>query len=653
MTLFRQLLMVILLGFAANLIGVLWLEFNATRQYLSNQLESDLNNTSTSLSMVITPQLTQDDPVMLDSMLTAYFDGGYYELIEIENFSNDEVIRKKAPVRVNKVPRWFVEMELIKVPTVTTTLTDGWLQVGKLTIKGHPGFAYKSLWDALVAMTSWMGSLTLLMVFLASIGIKVVLNPLARISRKAEELQERRFTRPLPLPRTRELNRLTTAINNMASRVQEQFEEEAKLHDTLKAQAFLDDTTGFGNRRYFNQQLHSWLYEAPLGAVIFIELSGLEKIKTRDGWLQRDEVVRQAAAIIDECFDATQCPVKYRLSANEFALILEGVDQSQSEDLLNILGQRLSDAEFTSQFYQPDIFQVGVAIISASDESSRVLAMVDSAMQQAGSQPSGIFICHQSEQQSPAFSKEQLKQVITEAINHSQLRFTRQPVYAYADDQQPLHYEVFVQVLLGEVPALNSSQFFALVDEQQLGHDFDKKVIEQLLSHLAGGDSQCYAINLTGSALEDPAFSRWLVAELAAQPQCRQQLCFEFTEETALKLPQQVGALCHQLKALGVTFGVDRVGRHFSSLSYLQAIHPDYVKIDHGFTHSALQGEDDGYFVASLCATIHNLDIDVIATRVEEAHQLALLKNYHFNGYQGYIAKPEPFELNSEAPVRS
>ena len=648
MTLFRQILMVILLGFAVNLMGVLWLEFDTTRGYLNHQLESDLNNASTSMGMALTPHMAEGDKVMVESTLNAYFDGGFYQRIDVDIFSNGEQVSKQVPLQINGVPRWFVELELINAPSVTTTLTDGWLQVGELTIQGHPGFAYKKLWETLVVMTSWLGGLSLLLTFCASLGIRVVLNPLRRIQKKAEEIQERRFGEPLPLPRTEELQSVTATINRMSSKLQEQFEEEARLHDKLKAQAFIDATTGFGNRAFFNQQLQAWLSDAPAGAVVMLELNGLDEINKRDGWLQRDKVVRSAAQLIDNSLDELTGAVKCRLSANEFALILDGLTAEQVPAAIERLAAQLSMSSFKGHFHKERNFTLGAVVISATAGVSAVLSLADNAMQQARQENVTSRIVEQDQRQGDSLSRQALKQAIVEAVDHSSLGFVRQPVFSFGDDEAPLHYEAFAKLKLATDADVNASLFISVLDEFELGDAFDKKVIELLLAHLAGGDNHRYAVNLTASALKNESFIHWLIDTLADHPACRDQLCLEFTEESVIYNKGRIEYLCQHLTRLGVEFGVDRVGRNFSSLAYLQSINPSYVKIDHAFTQSALNGKDDAYFVGSLCTTIHNLDIEVIATRVENPEQLALLKDYHFDGYQGYIVKPEAFSLAAE-----
>jgi len=641
MTLFRQILMVILLGFAANLIGVLWLQFDSTRDYLASQLESDLENASTSLNMRLSPLISAEDWVSVDSTLQAYFDGGYYEKVELKLLSNDEVITKKNVVKVDGVPNWFVEMDFIHVPEIESVITDGWMQSGVLVIKGHPGFAYKELWGSVVAMTSWIGSLSILLILLAAVGINIVLLPLERIRKKATELQERKFGSPIPLPKTLELKVVTQAINKMTDKLKEQFEEEARLHNKLKDQAFRDAVTGFGNRAFFNGQLTAWLDESPNGAIVFIELLGLETIKNKDGWHKRDEVIQTAANYIANSFTES---IMCRLSANEFALIVDGMDKAKIESMLNQLSADLSSNSFSEQFYDKRIFNMGAVNVNKPASNSDILSLADNAMHQARNESEGIYLCDQATEQQNTLSRTNMKQIVEQALDKQLFGFSRQPVFSYDNENKAEHFEVFATLNIEQVGNIHANNFISILDEFNFGATFDQKVIEQVMSHVEAGSDELYAINLTASALKKNSFIEWLVERLRTNSR-REQLCFEFTEESVIYNRELIEYLCGQLSELGVQFGVDRVGRNFSSLSYLQSLKPNYVKVDHAYTKMALNSDSEAYFVGSLCTTIHNLDIEVIATRVENQKELELLKDYHFDAYQGYVHRPERFEI--------
>ncbi|EWH09380.1 GGDEF/EAL protein [Catenovulum agarivorans DS-2] len=646
MTLFRQILLVIIVCFSVNLIGVLWLEFQSTRNYLANQLESDLNNTSTSMSMALQPHLQAQDKVMIDSTINTYFDGGFYERIELEIYQDDSKIVKTNPVAVKGVPSWFINLDLLKIPEQETIITDGWMQAATLKIAGHPGFAYLQLWNAFLAMCWWIGGLSVAVILVSAFGIRILLQPLQRIQLKAQQIQERNFGQPLALPKTLELRQVTEAINRMTDKLRDQFNEEAQLHDKLKQQAFQDATTGLGNRSFFNRQLRAWLEDTPHGAVFLLELNGLETIKKRDGFTKRDEIVKAAAQRVQNTFNPDNGHVTCRLSANEFAVLVQGVDEPALKEKLAQLSETLTSPHFTQNFYEKPVYHIGAVVVQHTMETPQLMGLVDNALQQARQAVNHQHVCKQTlaNKQAPIL-KTELRDKMVEAINTASLGFSRQPVFEFENKGNAYHFEAFAQLKLAQMGSINAASFISVLDEYELGQAFDKKVIDMIIGHIHANPTHKYAINLTASALKSDDFIQWLVSQMNQNKDITDNVCFEFSEESVIYNKERIEILCEQFKLLGVQFGVDRVGRNFSSLSYLQSIHPNYVKIDHAYTQMALSNKDDAYFVGSLCTTIHNLDVAVIATRVENEAQLEVLKEYNFDGYQGFIYKPEFFDI--------
>jgi EAL domain-containing protein (putative c-di-GMP-specific phosphodiesterase class I) len=112
---------------------------------------------------------------------------------------------------------------------------------------------------------------------------------------------------------------------------------------------------------------------------------------------------------------------------------------------------------------------------------------------------------------------------------------------------------------------------------------------------------------------------------------------FEISEQSVLLDEQQASSLAQMLKTQHVLFGIDNVGKQFSAFQYLQNLMPDYVKVDSSYTRMAAGKESESFFMHTLCKMFNSLNIEVIATGVENEKQLVALKRFDLAGGQGFI----------------
>jgi EAL domain-containing protein (putative c-di-GMP-specific phosphodiesterase class I) len=99
------------------------------------------------------------------------------------------------------------------------------------------------------------------------------------------------------------------------------------------------------------------------------------------------------------------------------------------------------------------------------------------------------------------------------------------------------------------------------------------------------------------------------------------------------------------LKEIGLKIALDDFGTGFSSLSYLNKLDIDKIKIDKSFIDNILHDETSQRLVSSIISMSKSLGFEVIAEGVENKEQLLFLQKegcYEVQGY--YFSKPLPFE---------
>jgi len=134
-------------------------------------------------------------------------------------------------------------------------------------------------------------------------------------------------------------------------------------------------------------------------------------------------------------------------------------------------------------------------------------------------------------------------------------------------------------------------------------------------------------------------------------------LCLEITEELFIVDDAAAQSVLRDLKQRGITISIDDFGSGYSSMSYLQRLPADELKIDRSLV-SGLRPQlparvpphraQDDYGLVIVTSTIemaHSLGLRVVAEGVDNTETLALLISAGCDQAQGYlIARPMPSE---------
>ncbi|HEY4622358.1 MAG TPA: EAL domain-containing protein, partial [Solibacillus sp.] len=101
----------------------------------------------------------------------------------------------------------------------------------------------------------------------------------------------------------------------------------------------------------------------------------------------------------------------------------------------------------------------------------------------------------------------------------------------------------------------------------------------------------------------------------------------------------------NQLHEMGISISVDDFGMGYSSLSYLREIPINLLKIDQSFTHELNLVPANAKMVAAIISLANALNIQVVATKVENGEDLAILKELNCAFVQGlYLNDPLPLQ---------
>ncbi|TGU70348.1 EAL domain-containing protein [Geomonas terrae] len=647
MTLYRQLIIFTVVLFLLLFTGTWYAKLANTRTFLTDQLESHVQDTATSLALSVSPHVAQKDLTTVEGMINALFDRGYYQRITYTDPRGEVLIDRTLPVKVEDVPQWFVKLVPLKTPEAEADVMAGWNQGGTILVKSHPGYAYETLWNEVISMTVWFAGCAVFMLAAVGIGLKLLLKPLAAVERQADALGRGEYELQDPLPRTREFKSVAEAMNRMTVKVKEMFGEQAARAEGLQERAYHDPLTGIGNRRYFETQVGADLGEGQgRGLLILARVHALEALNTERGLQAGDELLKRVALLLQEAVSGYGDAVLSRLTGGDFGIFLPHHSSAEAEIVATEIASELGRLARERLSLSDNIANLGVAAYEGSVTLSRLLSEADLALSAAQSKgANGWELRAVSGESALPMGQQQWKESLVKALEERRVTLDAQAVIANTKERGVRQLELFARIAQEDGTALDAALFLPIAERLKLVSAIDRMVIEEALRFdFRSIGVERIAVNISPTSLEDEAFRGWLHGYLKGLPAGAPHINFEFSEFAAVQHLEMIREFAAAVRACGHGIGLDHYGRSFSKLGYLKSLRPEYVKIDRAYTGELLSGENDsGFYVASLCSVAHSIDIAVVAEGVESEEQAAVLKELNLDAMQGYFfGRPRP-----------
>jgi len=150
------------------------------------------------------------------------------------------------------------------------------------------------------------------------------------------------------------------------------------------------------------------------------------------------------------------------------------------------------------------------------------------------------------------------------------------------------------------------------------------------------------AINISAANLEEEDFAINLELALLKHRVPAQMVELELTESAVMEDSGRAIDRLEAIRALGVRIAIDDFGTGHSSLSYLQRLPVQIVKIDQSFIRGMAAGDErDRILVRTMITLAHQLGLRVVAEGVESAAVDAALVALGCEEAQGfYYARP-------------
>ncbi|MBF0264247.1 MAG: EAL domain-containing protein [Gammaproteobacteria bacterium] len=648
MTLFKQIILLICVIFITLFVSTFIASTENIRDYLNEQLSSHAQDAATSLGIALTSEIKDNDIASLETYTNAMFDSGYYKEIIIKDIDDKILFEKSRPLLIDTVPQWFIKVFPLVAPFQEATVEDGWITVGIIKIQSYPGFAYKKLWEnALNSLILYLGVMAVILFFTA-IAIKILLRPLGEIKKQAMAIMNREFPIINIKPKTIEFLQVVNAFNNMSEKLKSIFEQQAKMTEQLQKQAFQDEVTGLPNRSIFIKQLKYFCdskNETNQGCLVILQLNDLIMINKKYGHIKGNDLLKLLAKFLTEKSENFSNSLVARLSGTEFVLLIKSIQTSVINDLGEEFKNALVEIAEQLEFEDTDLAHIGMIKTTIGQSMGDLLSDADLALRLAQQKGSNAYHLHENQQggQSETHGSAEWKEIIVEAIEKDWFQMYYQKT---VDAEKNTSFQEIMLRLNYKEKVISAGIFIPMAEHLEITRFIDRWVIKKLIEKISKGTEFIYCINLSRDTIQDPSFPVWFKEKISGLNERQQaQIVVEAPEYNIIKSFSEYKNLLSIMENYKCQFSIDHFGVGFSSMTYLNDIKIDYIKVHGSYASNIQNNQDVTNYMQLIINTAHNLDIKIIAEGIENAEDLDLLKSMKLDYYQGYhIGRPEPEE---------
>jgi diguanylate cyclase (GGDEF)-like protein/PAS domain S-box-containing protein len=416
--------------------------------------------------------------------------------------------------------------------------------------------------------------------------------------------------------------------------------------------AHYDALTHLPNRTLFVERLEHALVRARREnaalALLFIDLDYFKAVNDSLGHAAGDDLLCTLAARMKEVM--READTVARLSGDEFAIFMEGVDEQTNIDgvLKKLLDALLEPANIAGRSVTIGA-SIGVAFYPRDGENAEpLLRAADTAMYRAKGKGRNSFEFYRPELTQSADDRFTVISELRQGLERGEFCVYYQPKVD-AHTGKLMGVEALVRWIHPTKGMIPPDRFIPLAEQTDLIIPLGDWVLEtacrQAVTWNATADfcNLKMAVNLSSVQISRGGLLQRTQDILARTGLAAQQLELEVTEGVMVAGVREGYKTLTELRELGIAVAIDDFGTGYSSLAALKQLPITRLKIDRSFVINLPDNADDLAIAQMITRMAETLKLQVTAEGVETQAQADCLRDMGCNELQGYFySRPQP-----------
>ena len=418
--------------------------------------------------------------------------------------------------------------------------------------------------------------------------------------------------------------------------------EKKKLH----YMAYYDNLTEIANREMLIERLDylSSMSEAEKinYKLIFIDFKNFKKINDSWGYETGDYILQEIAFRLQKIVDEND--LSARLGGDEFAVVVQR--ELEAEELKRYIRKIKRELERTYKYDQKEITLSSNFGISAYPEdgqnSKEMIRSADIAIYKAKQSLNKEIEFFAKNMEKDVIAGVQMEDSLKRAVKNEEFHLVFQPQYKI-DGEKLRGFETLIRWHSPEQGTISPALFIPTAEKTGLIKEIGEWVIRTSIRKFKLLEEKfkeipVLSINISVVQLTDPGFVAAVKKIIDEEKIKGFKLEFEITESLFISDQEYVIDVLYKLKELGISIAMDDFGTGYASLSYLQHIPLDVIKIDKAFIDLISQNPaSEKMMVPPIIEMAQQWGIKVVAEGVETVEQLHYLEDHNCDYLQGFL----------------
>ncbi|HPL90481.1 MAG TPA: EAL domain-containing protein [Treponemataceae bacterium] len=412
--------------------------------------------------------------------------------------------------------------------------------------------------------------------------------------------------------------------------------------DDLSVMVYYDTLTGLSNRRKLTERLPEFLALDPGAgkALLSLDVDNIKLVNDTMGHTFGDYLIAKIARRLDE--NLLKDEEIFRIGGDEFVILTHYSRLGEINERAAAINHLFEAPFYIESLPVHSSVSIGISVYSMHGTNPvELLKFADIAMYRSKKEGKNRAVLFNINMMAPISDRMRIGEQLHSALGNSEFELYMQPQIR-PESGKISSFESLIRwnnPVLGKVPP---DIFIPVAEESHLILPIGEWVLRESCRFIRRIQQSGYpdigvSVNISILQLIQtnfPSIVQRILDETGLNPEL---LELELTETVLIESFQQVKQPLENLRTLGIRLALDDFGKGYSSLSYLEQLPIDVLKIDKTFIDGICETNGDCSLTGNIVEIGKKLGLQVVAEGVETAGQLKYLTEQKCDKIQGWI----------------